>query len=443
MDFCQDFSSYFQAAHHNVSAKARCYLSGLLMKAQRKNMERMEEYVEDYEYQSLQQFVSDSPWDSEALIKRIGKDIDDLVGGADSMLIIDESCFAKKGKKSVGVARQWNGRLGKIDNSQVGVFAALSDGAGSGSLVDTRLYLPKEWTEDPQRCEQAKIPEDKRKNLTKPQLAWEMIETAQSNGLRFGWVGLDSLYGNAPDLLRKIDDAGLLFTADVHRDQHIYTEEPAPYLPERTGKVGRRPSLLVSYSQSKRIDSFFEETEVSEFQKVFVRESTKGPIEVKASAKRIWLWDGQEQQARQWWAVCLIDGDTAQRTFFLSNAPAKTSLTELVRKHAGRYWIERIFQDAKTSVGMADYQARGWIAWHHHMALVMLALLFLLKERRIHTDTLDLLSCQDIVALLDVYLPRTDRTKQAIIQSMNQRHAKRRAAIEWARRKALKKKRKT
>ena len=148
MSFCQDYSVYFQAARHNLITKARCYLSGLLMKAQRKNMERMEEYVEDYDYQSLQQFVSDSPWDHEALIKRIGKDVDALVGGNDSMLIIDESGFAKKGKKSVGVARQWNGRLGKVDNSQVGVFAALSNAQGAGSLVDTRLYLPEEWTKD-------------------------------------------------------------------------------------------------------------------------------------------------------------------------------------------------------------------------------------------------------------------------------------------------------
>ena len=114
-----------------------------------------------------------------------------------------------------------------------------------------------------------------------------------------------------------------------------------------------------------------------------------------------------------------------------------------MRQHGRRYWIERIFQDAKTSVGMADYQGRGWIAWHHHMALVMLALLFLLKERRIHESTLDLLSCQDIVALLDVYLPRNDRTKQAVIESINKRHAKRRAAIEWAKRNARKKKKQT
>ncbi len=442
MSFCDDYSSFFKAARLNVSAKARSYLSGLLMKAQRKNMERMEEYVEDYDYQSLQQFVSDSPWDHEALIKRIGKDVDALVGGKDSMLIIDESGFAKKGKKSVGVARQWNGRLGKVDNAQVGVFAALSNGMGSGSLVDTRLYLPEEWTEDPQRCKEAKIPEEKREGFTKPQLAWEMIESAQSGGLRFGWVGLDGLYGNCPELLRKIADAGLLFSADVHCNQHIYTTDPEPYLPERTGTVGRSPSRLTGRSQSERIDSFFNGLDVAQWQRVLVREGTKGRIEVQASAQRVWLWDGQEQQARQWWAVCVIDSDTSQRKFFLSNAPASASLAELVRKHAGRYWIERIFQDAKTSVGMADYQARGWIAWHHHMALVMLALLFLLKERRLHAKTLDLLSCQDIVALLDIYLPRTDRTKQAVISSMNQRHAKRRVAIESARKRAALKKQK-
>ena len=98
VDFCDTYSSFFKAARHNLSAKARCYLSGLLMKGERKNMERMEEYVQDYDYQSLQQFVSDSPWDHKALIQRIGKDVDALLGGDDSMLLIDESGFAKKGK---------------------------------------------------------------------------------------------------------------------------------------------------------------------------------------------------------------------------------------------------------------------------------------------------------------------------------------------------------
>ena len=101
--------------------------------------------------------------------------------------------------------------------------------------------------------------------------------------------------------------------------------------------------------KGKRIDIFFKGPPAPKWQKVFVRDSTKGRIEVQASARRVWLWDGQEQESRQWWAVCVINSDTAERKFFLSNAPASTSLAELVRKHAGRYWIERSFQDAKTS----------------------------------------------------------------------------------------------
>lgn len=140
---------------------------------------------------SLQQFVSDSPWDHEALIQRIGKDVDALVGGKDSMLIIDESGFAKKGKKSVGVARLWNGRLGKVDNAQVCVFAALSDGKGSGSLVDTRLYLPEEWTEDTKRCEGAKIPEEEARGFDENAigLANDRIGTIQWTALWLGWTG--------------------------------------------------------------------------------------------------------------------------------------------------------------------------------------------------------------------------------------------------------------
>lgn len=415
MAFCEDYSSYFRAARHDLSGKARNYLGGLMMKAERKNMERMEEYVPDYDYQGQQQFLSDSPWDHGALFKRIGRDVDELLGGEDSMLLIDESGFAKKGEKSVGVARQWNGRMGKVDNCQVGVFAALSDGRKCAP-VDTRLFLPEVWTADPQRCSKAKIPEENRVHRTKPELAWEMVEGALANGLRFGWVGLDSLYGNAPHLLRSIQDAGLLYCADVHRDQRIFLEDPT------ASPQGGAVCL--------RIDELF--SKAVKWQEVVVRESTKGTITVKATSLRVWIWDGREQNARRCWAVCTIHPEDGQHKYFLSNAPANLPLTSLVRKHATRYWIERSFQDAKTSAGMADYQARGWLAWHHHMALVMLAMLFMLRQRIEHAATVELLSCQDIVELLNVYLPRADRSKEAVLRNIQRRHAKRRAAISSA-----------
>ena len=435
MIFCADFSDCFQAARHDLSPKARCYVAGLVMKAPRKNMERMEEYVENYDYQAQQQFLSDSPWEHRPLVDRVAKEVDALLGGADSLLLVDESGFAKKGNKSVGVARQWNGRLGKVDNSQVGVFAALSDGQRA-SLVDMRLFLPESWTSDPERCEQAKIPESERQARTKPELAWEMIQQAKAQGLRFGWVGLDSLYGHTPWLLRNIEDAGLLFTADVHRDQKVYVDDPAPYLPRRQAGFGRKFTNLRSRSESVDIAELFATVPTRQWSTVRVREGTKGTIVVRACRRTVWLWDGQEKKARPWWAVCFIDGATGERKYFLSNAGEKVSLRTLVQKRAARYWIERCFQDAKTSVGMADYQARGWIAWHHHMALVMLAMLFVLRERKLHERDMELLSYQDIIELLNVYLPRTDRTKEAVVENMRQRHAQRRAAIELARRKS-------
>ena len=435
MNFCASFSGFFQAARHDLSPKARCYVAGLVMKAPRKNMERMEEYVEDYDYQAQQQFLSDSPWDHRPLMERVAKEVDALMGGEDAMLLVDESGFAKKGNKSVGVARQWNGRLGKVDNCQVGVFAALSDGERA-ALVDLGLFLPESWTSDAERCEAAKIPETERQARTKPELAWEMIQQARVRGLRFGWVGLDSLYGHAPWLLRDIEDAGLLFAADVHRDQKVYLDDPAPYVPRRKAGIGPKFTALRARGESVEMAALFAAVPPRQWSTVRVREGTKGTIMVRACRRPVWLWDGQEKQGRPWWAVCFIDGATGERKYFLSNAGAKVSLRTLVQKRSARYWIERCFQDAKTSLGMADYQARGWIAWHHHMALVMLAMLFVLRERKLHEREVELLSYQDIIELLNVYLPRADRTKEAVLANMRHRHAQRRAAIESARRKS-------
>lgn len=437
MNFCDTYRGYFQAGRHNVSDKARCYLEGLMMKAPRKNMERMGEYVKDYEYQNQQQFLSDSPWDHKALVKRIGQDVSAVIGGADAGLIIDESGFAKKGKMSAGVARQWNGRLGKVDNCQVGVFAALSDGLRS-SLVDGRLYLPESWSLDAERCAGAKIPLDQCKKRTKPELAWDMIADAQAHGLQFGWVGFDALYGNTPWLLRQVEDAGLGFVADVHINQVVYPEDPKPYMPRRRVKIGRKFTKLRTRSEGVTISDHFEATTGIDWHEVDVRESTKGVLRVTACRSRVWLWDGVEKQARQWWAVCIIHEETGDWKCFLSNAGPEVSLGTLVRRQAVRYWIERSFQDAKTSVGMGDYQARGWPAWHHHMALVMLAMLFLLQERKLHEQDMELLSCQDLIELLNVYLPRTDTTREAVIKNMEQRHRRRRAAIDSARRRSQK-----
>ncbi len=435
--FTQAYSRHIKVASQNVSDKARAYTTGLVMKAARKNMERMEEYVEDCEYQSLQQFLSDSPWDHESLNEHIAADVNDLLGGPESVLAIDESGFAKKGNMSVGVARQWNGRQGKTDNCQVGVYAALSDGVHA-SIVDFGLYLTKAWTEDKERCRKAKVPEGKCDFKTKPELAVEMVVAAQANGLSFGWVAMDAFYGQVSKCVRDIARLGLNFVADVHCNQMVYTEDPRPYLPRRKNRQGRKPTLLRARTESIRVDDLRKEEPFARWHMIRVREGTKGTVFVRARRRRVWLWDGEEKTARNWWLVFINDPLTGELKYFISNAKASVGLATLVRKHATRFWIERAFQDGKTSAGMADYQARGWIAWHHHMSLVMLALLFLLKERLLHQQDITLLSCQDIVELLNLYLPRMDLTEEAVLANIKRRHRARQRDIDSACRRQLK-----
>jgi SRSO17 transposase len=172
---------------------------------------------------------------------QVALDCDHLLGGSpDTGLIIDETGIPKKGKKSVGTARQWCGRLGKVDNCQVGVFAG-----PSAALVDGRLFLPKEWTDNRKRCRDAGVP-DEVVFKTKSQLALEIVHHARSQGIRFAWIGVDGGYGKEPDFLSTLDDEGEQFVADVQKDQSIYLEDPAPYVPARRTSKGRTPSRYIT-----------------------------------------------------------------------------------------------------------------------------------------------------------------------------------------------------
>ena len=428
MEFCSSYHDLFNVARRNVSGKARCYVAGLLHKAPAKNMERMEDYVEDFDYQSQQQFLSDSPWDHRKLMDRVGRDVSEVIGGANSSLVLDETAFAKQGRKSVGVARQWNGRLGKVDNCQVGVFAALTNGQRSG-LVDFRLYLPAEWAEDAQRCGAAKIPADQIRFRKKSELAIEMVDSALANGLDFGWVLADGGYGKEPDFLSALDNRGLRFIVDVHRDQGVYMKDPRPYLPRRKNGLGRKYTRYRAREKSVELEALFDSISSKAWRNYTLRDTTRGAIKVTACSRRVWLWDGRTKNAREWTAVCVKFAATGETKWFVSNAPASTSLHVLLQRHSDRYWVERTFQDAKSSVGMADYQARGWVAWHHHMAMVALALLFMLRERVVHNREIEMLSCNDLIELLTVYLPRKDVRPEEVIRNIERRHRKRLAAI--------------
>lgn len=183
--------------------QAEQYLRGLVQ-AGRKNMERMAEAVPETDYQQLQHFLTHSPWDHRLVMQQVAAEADRLLGGQpDTCLLIDESGFIKKGKDSAGVARQWCGRLGKVENCQVGVFAVLCHGERH-IPIDGRLYLPKEWSDDRQRCRKAGIPDADIVARSKAEHALAMVKQARASGMRFAWVGLDGGYGKSlpPGLTR-------------------------------------------------------------------------------------------------------------------------------------------------------------------------------------------------------------------------------------------------
>jgi SRSO17 transposase len=403
------------------------------MQTRRKNMERMAEVIPDSDEQVLQHFLSNSNWDEREVLDQVALEAHQLIGGKqDSSLLIDESGFTKKGKHSVGVARQYNGRLGKVDNCQVGVFASLNN-RKQVTLIDQRLYLPEHWTEDPKRCDSVGIPEANRTFKTKPELALEMVRYNRRLGVEFNWVGMDGLYGNSPVLLRALEDDGEIFVADVHHDQTIYLEDPKPIIPKRKGNRGRHPTKALTRCKPITVRQWKKDQSESSWQKKKLRKTTKGTLIVEVLHQDVWLWDGKEPKARHWRLIVRREhNDRNEIKYSLSNAPASTNVLRLAKMQGQRYWIERAFEDGKSEVGLADYQARGWKSWNHHMSLVMMAMLFMLNERHLHKEAHPLLSCSDITTLLARFLPRRDSHPDEIIRQLEIRHKKRQAAIDWA-----------
>ncbi len=432
--FCAFHARYqhlFVTRTRSVIAQSLSYLSGL-MQAVSKNVERMIEVVPDTEYQALHHFASTSPWDHLVVMDQIAVDSDRHLGGSpDTALIIDETGIPKKGQMSVGVARQWCGRLGKVDNGQVGVFASLVHGA-SAALIDARLYLPKLWTEDQKRCKRAGVPDDVCFE-TKSQLALDIVHHARLLGVRFAWIACDGGYGKEPQFLRTLDDEGEQFVADVHKDQSIYLEDPAPFVPPRCSTRGRTPTRYTTNTPKLTVADWVANQPEHAWQRISVRDSTKGRLEVDILTQRVWVWLDNQSDVRQWHLIVRREVAAKQTIkYSLSNAPAETTVERLAYMQGQRYFVERSFQDAKGTVGLDHYQTRGWRAWHHHMAMVMMATLFMLETRLAHKDEYPLLSCPDIVTLLAHFLPRRDITPEEILRQLAVRHRQRQASINSA-----------
>ena len=426
-----NYAEHFQSYRHDVSDKARQYACGLMQGGSRKNMDRMAEVVPEAKSRNLQQFLTHSKWDYRGVMDHVACDVDKVLGDSkDACLLIDESGFAKQGKGSVGVSRQWLGRLGKVDNGQVAVFGALANGQFSVP-IDARLYLPEKWTNDPGRCKRAGVPEDQQSFRTKPEFGLEIVRHARENGLRFGWVGADAGYGKGPGFCSALDEMGETFVVDVHSDFHVYLKDPQPYLPEKSNKRGRPFTKYQTDQKSIEVRDIVNSLSARRWKTLTLRKTTRGVLRVRACRLRVYVWDGDSEKSQCWNLIATKTlGTNPDTKISLTNAPKHTTLKRLGWMQRQRYWVERAFEDAKSECGMADYQVRKWSAWHHHMALVMMAMLFMLSERIHHKDTYPLLSCADIEDLLARFLPRRDVTGEEVIFQLEQRHHQRQKAID-------------
>ena len=427
--FIGRYGPFFRTRGHDNAPVAQRYLHGLAQ-AEAATFAAMAGVVEDGCKQQFQHFISNAPWRHEPVSAQIAGDADRLLGGKPgSALILDESSFVKQGDRSVGVARQWCGRLGKVDNCQVAGFAVLTDGVRH-TPVDMRLYLPQRWIDDSARCDLAEIPTEARTRRAKSALALEMVRAARARGMRFGWVGVDGGYGKEPAFLRALDDMDETFVADVHSDQRIWTEPPGLHVPPPSTR-GRPPSKPQASVDGITVDKLVAGFSTNDWTRCTLRESTRGPLRVDIAQRRVWVWDGEEAAARCWHLVVRREVGAPKRTkYSLSNAPPDTKLERLAQMQGERYWVERAFEDAKGECGFADYQAVGWRAWHHHVTMVMLAMLFIAEQRVAHQPGLALLTPRDIVDMLKETLPHKPQGKEALVAQINLRHARRRSAIE-------------
>jgi SRSO17 transposase len=431
MSFVETYTKHFQSYRHDVSAKARQYASGLMQAGSRKNMDRMAEVVPESKSRNLQQFLTHSRWSHREVVDHVAHDSDQLLGDErHACLLLDESGFVKQGKSSVGVSRQWLGRLGKVDNGQVAVFGALANGRYAVP-VDVRLYLPEQWTNDPQRCKKAGVPEEERVFRTKTELALEIVRHARRNHLRFRWVGADAGYGKGPGFCVALEEMGETFMVDLHRDFHVYLEDPKPYVPEKKSKRGRAFLKYRTDKQSIEVGDVVRSLQGGAWKTRTLRDTTRGKLKVRICSLPVYVWDHESETAKPW---TLIVTESLERNpdtkISLTNAPKDTTLKRLGWMQRQRYWVERTFEDGKSECGMADYQVRKWSAWHHHMAIVMMAMLFMLSERMRHKDTYPLLSCSDIEDLLARFLPRRDVSREEVISQLERRHAQRKRSIE-------------
>jgi SRSO17 transposase len=357
------------------------YMVGQFSPSERKSIEPMARRVEGGKVRAMQRLVSDALWDEDAMLQTYHRLLQEEMGEPDGVLIVDETGFRKKGVESAGVARQYCGALGKVENSQVGVFAAYASRQGY-ALVDKRLFLPEVWFTDAYQAQRikCKVPAEVAWQ-SKPQLAAAMVQALHHAGeLPFKYIVADCLYGNSPDFWAACEAcvgtvAFVATPADTRcwlqplaTTPHTYTYKGEQRTKRVAAAPAKAPYTVAALAQTIHPTFWFQRT---------VSEGTKGPITYEFARKRIVLCKDGQPAMVVWLLIKRTCGAAPQYWYYLSNAPMSAPLRLFVWLSGVRWAIEQCFEETKTELGMDHYEVRKYTGWHHHMLTCMLAHFFL------------------------------------------------------------------
>lgn len=378
--FHQQFHEcYGRIEHHRLGL---AYFSGLLSNLDAKSVEPIAlAFLDDHTVRPLQQFLKIGRWDHKEMETRHQTLLADSLSSPGGMLTADSSEFPKKGKESVGVARQYCGALGKVDNCQSGVFIGYSSSKGYG-LLTSQLYMPQEWFSSAyaKRRKDNLVPEDL-VFQTKPQIARSLIqESVEKNRFAVQWIGCDATFGSDPAFLDSLPK-GIYYLANVRAHTQVFLKKPKVGLPPYSGKGPRpkRPKILSGQPQPKTVKQIAKSRKTV-WHSLVLAEGAKGPIRADIACLRVFPAHGGLPQETAVWLLLRRTPD-GQIKYAFSNAPGEMPLSELVHASTLRWGIEQCFEDGKGYVGMGKYEHRSWPAWHRHMTYVFLALHFLLRLR--------------------------------------------------------------
>lgn len=375
LDHLKEFVWPYAGMLYRKELREHCedFIRGLLSDLGRKSTEPIAERAGKYR-RGLQRFIGEAGWDHVPLLDKMCRQIADEIGSSGAVLAIDPTTFIKKGKASVGVARQWCGRTGQVENCQSGVFLAYLSEKGR-VLADVRLFLPREWADDKDRRELCHVPRSI-KHKTACELALDLVRERRTL-LPHGWIAADAEFGRSQNFraaLREMQERYILATEPNQRIREAYPKKLAGQ---------RRTAPIMGASQFK------DNLAAEDWTRVEVRKGTKGPIavwaaraQVQASLRLV------RDKAVEWLLIIRTDSEEPEYRYYLSNADTDISLEALVLAAAARWGIEDCFERAKGRVGIGHCEARSWAGWHHHVTLALLALWFLvLEQKRIGSRT--------------------------------------------------------